>query len=105
MLHRMFTVFDVKVGAYLQPFFLQADDQAVRAIGDCVNDPAHAFSKHPEDYTLFFLGIFDDNHASFSLLDAPTPLRKLIELSTFTPSMAPFKGNGPDENNPLGDVP
>jgi len=60
MNHLIFCVHDAKASAHLPPFFLPTAGMAVRAISDCVNDPSHAFGQHPEDYTLFQLGSFDD---------------------------------------------
>ena len=60
MNHRIFVVFDSKAVAFLPPFFMPEAGQAVRVFSDMVNDDSHAFGKHPEDYTLFEIGTFDD---------------------------------------------
>ena len=56
----MFSIYDSKAKSYLPPFHMPNDDMALRVFQDCVSDPNHAFGKHPEDYTLFHLGSFDD---------------------------------------------
>lgn len=61
MRHRAFSVFDVKAQAYLPPFFMPEQGQAHRVFSDMVNKEGHAFCDHPEDYTLFYLGDFDDS--------------------------------------------
>ena len=66
MIKKVFTVYDDKSEAYLQPFFLDTVGQARRAITDCVNDVNHQFCKHPSDYTLFELGTFDDSTGEFT---------------------------------------
>lgn len=66
MIKKMFTVYDEKSEAYLQPFFLDTIGQATRAITDCVNDPTHNFCKHTSDFSLFILGEFDDETAAFT---------------------------------------
>lgn len=66
MIKKIFTVFDLKSEAYLQPFFLDTLGQAKRAITDCVNDPNHQFGKHPSDYTLHELGTYDDSTGLFN---------------------------------------
>ena len=38
---------------------------AIRVFGDCIDSDSHQFSKHPEDYTLFNLGTWDDNTAIY----------------------------------------
>lgn len=60
MIMKIYTVFDSAAQAYLQPFFFQADGQAKRAFGELVNDKTHSFGKHPDDYTLFLIGYYDD---------------------------------------------
>lgn len=65
MKHRMFTVYDTKAKAYLPPFFLHREEMATRSFKDCVNSATHQFGKHPEDYTLYCVGTFDDDKGSF----------------------------------------
>lgn len=67
MKHKIFMVYDDKAKAYLPPFFLPEMGQATRAFADCVNDPGHQFGKHPEDYTLFCAGIFDDRAGTLAV--------------------------------------
>lgn len=90
MKHKIFTVFDTKSAAFLQPFFMPTDASAVRAISDLVNDPGHNFNKHPSDYTLFAIGEFSDSDASFTIFDAPTPLGKFITFLTPPPQVPLF---------------
>lgn len=78
MVRKIFSVFDEKAGAYLQPFFFDTKGQAIRAITDCVNDPNHGFYRHASDYTLFELGEFDDTHGTFNPLNSP--IGNLIEF-------------------------
>lgn len=75
----IFTVYDIKAAAYLPPFYLNTSGQALRSFIDTVNDPAHHFNKHPEDYLLYKLGTFDDGDAGFIVLDVPELLAKAIE--------------------------
>lgn len=63
MVHRMFSIFDVKAGAYLPPFVLPTDGMALRVFTDCVNSEKHQFGANPGDYTLFQIGSFDDSNA------------------------------------------
>lgn len=65
MLHEMFSIYDSKAKAYLPPFILPNSQMAQRTFGDCVNSEKHQFHAHPEDYTLFQLGTFDDAVGKF----------------------------------------
>lgn len=76
---RVFTVFDAKALAYLPPFFMGEIGAAVRAFKECANDGTHMFGKHPEDFTLFCLGVWDDATAVFEPLPAHLPCGKALE--------------------------
>lgn len=54
------SIWDSKAEVFSQPMFFQAKGQAVRSFSDAVNEEGN-FKKHPEDFTLFVLGEFDDN--------------------------------------------
>ena len=60
MLHKIFSVFDSKAELYLTPFFMKTKGEAVRGFEDVANDKNSAIGRHPEDYTLFELGEYDD---------------------------------------------
>ena len=80
MLMYVFTVRDSKAEAYLNPFYVQNESLAVRAMKDCINDENHSFAKHIEDYALYALGTYDDVSGKFDLLDAPSHVANLVEL-------------------------
>lgn len=71
---QLFSIYDSKVEAYLQPFFMQNSAQAQRSFSDLVNDKTHAFGKHPEDYTLFEIGSWEDSNCKFNLFETPRSL-------------------------------
>lgn len=81
MLH-IFTIFDVKAHAYLQPFFMPTVAEANRLFSDCINDSSHPFGKHPEDYILFLSGSFDTNKGNFELLQAKNCLGQGVDYLT-----------------------
>lgn len=82
MIKKVFTVYDEKSEAYLQPFFLDTIGQAHRAITDCVNDINHQFGRHTADYSLFQLGEYDDSTGSFT--GEKKCLGSLLEFKTQT---------------------
>ncbi len=63
MRYRSFSVFDDKAKAFLPPFFCGEVGQASRMFSDLVNTEGHQFAKHPEDYVLYEIGLFDDGKA------------------------------------------
>lgn len=66
---KVFSVFDSKAAFFGNPFFDQREASAIRSFGDAVksNDPMNGFAKHPEDYSLFMLGEFDNETGEFDL--------------------------------------
>lgn len=80
MILQVYSVYDAKAEAFMTPFYMQAKGQAIRAFTDTVNDDSHAFSKHPQDYTLFEIGSWDDSNGSLISLDTPVSLGLGIEF-------------------------
>ncbi len=66
MKHNLYSVYDSKGQSYTIPFFDHAQGRALRTFADCCNDPGHTFGKHPEDYTLFYCGTYDDETATIT---------------------------------------
>lgn len=60
MIVQVFAVRDSKAALFSQPWFSVSVASAVRAFTDAVNDGKGDFGKHPDDYTLFHIGTFDD---------------------------------------------
>lgn len=74
MILKVFTVFDHAAKAYLQPFFLRTEEEAIRGFSEVCSDPQHMFGRYPDQYTLFHLGEYDDSSASFHELETPETL-------------------------------
>lgn len=66
MITYLFSVRDKAVGAFLQPFFSRSKGEALRSFTEAVNDEKSMFHKHETDYTLFYLGEFDDVSGLFA---------------------------------------
>jgi len=56
----MFSVYDSKVGAYANPFFVRTRGEAVRSFADACQDDSLPFKKHPGDYVLYCVGSWDE---------------------------------------------
>ncbi len=63
----LFTIFDEASGLYNRPFSLPSPSAAIRTFSDIACDVEHEIGKHPEDYSLYMLGEFDDNTAEFRI--------------------------------------
>ena len=57
----IYSIHDSKAKAFFSPVFMHAEGQCLREFTDACNDPEHAFGRNPQDYTLFYLGDYDDN--------------------------------------------
>ncbi len=64
MIHKIFTIYDTQAKAYHIPFYMHQVGMAVRVFHDMANDPEHQFGKHPEDYSLYQIGVYDDEDGS-----------------------------------------
>lgn len=80
MEHKIYSIFDSAVSAYLQPFCAQTKGHAIRLFTDSVNDESSMFNKHPDDYTLFELGSWTDDDAKYTLHAAPISVGVAIEF-------------------------
>jgi len=67
---QVFSVYDSKAEAYIQPWYSQTLGTAVRSFEQAVNTEEHEFFKFAADYTLFHLGDFDQSNAEFNALPA-----------------------------------
>lgn len=79
MIHQMLSVFDVKAGCYARPVAMLSDAVGVRAFQDAVNDKSTEYAKHPEDYSIFNVGTFDDSTGEFTS-SKPTQLAQACVL-------------------------
>ena len=56
----MYTVYDSCAKMYDRPQVAHADGEMMRVFGDICLDADHPFGKHPEHYSLFRIGEFDN---------------------------------------------
>lgn len=66
----VFSVFDSKAEAYLQPFFSHNRAVALRSFMSAVSDERHDFHRYAGDYTLFEIGCWDDHRGVIDMYDA-----------------------------------
>ncbi len=74
------SIHDTAAQAYMTPMFFQSRGQAIRSFSDAVNDGKSDFYKHPEDYTLFHLGSFNERTGSIDIAPAPAVLTTGINI-------------------------
>lgn len=66
----IYAVFDSASGVYDRPWVAQADAAAIRSFGDLAANADHMVGMHPEHFSLFRLGTYDDNTAKIEPEDA-----------------------------------
>lgn len=72
MIHNVYAVYDHAAKAFLPPFCLRNDGQAIRAFTDCANSANHQFNEHPGDYNLFHIATMCDSLGEFTNV-TPSP--------------------------------
>lgn len=82
---QIFTVYDSKVEAYMQPFFARSIGEALRNWETACNDGESMMAKHPSDYSLFQIGEFDDTNGSINILEAKKALGTAVEAKRAIP--------------------
>lgn len=88
MKFKMFSVFDLAAGVFLQPFLARSDADAKRNITAGFDDPQFLQSpagRYPSEFKLFSLATFDDDTG---ILEAYTPsfVATLSDLRPLPPS-------------------
>lgn len=63
------TIYDSKAEAYLVPFTMRSEAEAVRAFGDHASQAGTPVNQHPEDYFLYKVGSFDQNTGVITACD------------------------------------
>lgn len=77
----VYSFFDSAAQAFTQPFYMHNNGLALRAFADNVNaKEENNMSIHPEHFTLFKLGEWDDKSAKMEMLEAPQQIAIGVEL-------------------------
>lgn len=87
----MFSIFDRASGAYDRPFVQRSENEAMRSFGDICMDDKHPIGQHPEDYTLYHVGIWNDNTAVIEPGDATKVMNGAEAVSFFEKAKAEGK--------------
>lgn len=77
---KIFSVYDSKVGAFMNPLFLRSRGEAIRMFDNTVNSGDSFLSKNPEDFTLFELGDWDELSSKFVIHPTPVSVGLAIEF-------------------------
>lgn len=92
---KIFSVFDSAVEAFMQPMFVRAKGEAVRLFTDACNDNKTPLQAHPEHYSLWYIGEFEDS--SGTLVPCKVPERVILGIECVENWTPPAKGVVPAE--------
>lgn len=82
---KLFSIYDSKAEAFIQPFFSPATGSAIRSFETAANDAGSDFHKYGADYTLFEIGTFDEHTCEL------TPLESKINLGLAITFLRPIE--------------
>lgn len=82
MISQIMSVRDSKTEVFSQPMFFVTKGVALRAFMDEVQRAGSDVSKHPEDFSFWHLGSFDDTTGDFIPLAAPDRIALAIDCKT-----------------------
>ena len=61
MRHNVYTIYDQASAFYMRIFQARGHGEVLRAFSDMAMNKDHDIGAHPEHYSLWFIGTFDDN--------------------------------------------
>ncbi len=91
-----YAIFDTCSGIYEKPFFSTADDLVKREFQDIATAADHPISKHPEHYSLWRLGTFDNqtgkildeqNECLWQAVEAIAQSQTVANLGDYSPGL------------------
>lgn len=71
MIHLMFSVYDRVSGLYSKPFYSMSENTAIRDFRTAARDDQSDIGKNPSDYSLHYVGSFDDQTGRVVGLENP----------------------------------
>ncbi|QCQ84817.1 nonstructural protein [Blackfly microvirus SF02] len=93
MLSRLYSVYDSKALAYSPPFMAGTDGLAVRMLTELVSDNITNIGRHPSDFRLYCVGMFDDQSGGLAPL---APAEHIVDAV----ALVPYQKKLPLEESP-----
>lgn len=76
----IFSVFDACARRYLEPFFSQTVETALRGFREVCNREDHQFFRHREDYILYHIGNFDAEFGTITSFTEPRKVAMAVQM-------------------------
>ena len=87
---KIYSIYDSKAESYAKPIFADRVGEVIRSFGDIANDKSHPIGKHPEDYSLYEIGEWDDDAGT---VENTTPHKSLGKALDFVKNTLAPSGN------------
>lgn len=103
MIIKCYAVLDAKIADFHLAIFDIKDEGAIRQFADAVNDKQTKWNRHPEDYSLWYVGEFDTSKGSLKG-DVPQNLVNAVAIMSLKepgPPIELFAKNNVQENTPV----
>lgn len=91
MLLRAYSIYDCKALQYHSPWFAATDGSALRSFSDLANDKQNRIGAHPRDYSLYYVGTWDDSNGTFT---PNVPVHVMDAQALVIPQPSLFKPDG-----------
>lgn len=69
MLSKIYTIHDNAVKSYNNPFYMLTDAEAIRAFKSEATNPESKICNHPQDFSLYYIGTYDNASATVNQSD------------------------------------
>lgn len=80
LVQNAYSVYDLKAETFSQPIFCPTDESAIRLFSDACRDPETPVGRHPEDYCLYRVGVWNADNGTMAGTDVPVPVFQGLEL-------------------------
>lgn len=80
MILQICAIYDAKAQTFLQPFYARAKGEALRTFADLANDKSSPIGQHPEDYSCFIIGEYNQLDGKLKAAQKTEPLGIAIEF-------------------------
>lgn len=74
LVQNVYSVYDLKGEVFSQPFFSVNDSVAKRLFGDGCQDVETPVGRHPEDFVLYRVGVWNSDNGAIAGTDSPVPV-------------------------------
>ena len=82
---KMYSIRDAKSEIFNKPWFAITHGEAERNFTAAVNDEKTSLHNHPEDFDLFYVGMYDDNTGKLTALQTPEHIIKAVQVKKSAP--------------------